>query len=75
MCATGRNKQMADPATIGIILAIAGGALAARSSNKKKAAKRLAKARRNNPSNYKGDGRGTQNNSEWLRLGSGPAKR
>ena len=66
---------MVDPATIAIVAAIAGGVLAGRATDKKKAAKRRAAASRNNPCVRKGDGRGTQNNSEWLRLGSGPVKR
>ncbi|MFH1315768.1 MAG: hypothetical protein ABIH67_05245 [Candidatus Uhrbacteria bacterium] len=67
---------MADPVSVGIVLAIGATIAAAEiSSRKKAAAKRRVQERRNNPCVRKGDGYGTQNNSEWLRLGSGPVKR
>jgi len=67
---------MADPVSVGIVLAIGATIAAAEmSSRKKTAAKQRAAVSQNNPCVRKGDGRGTQNNSEWLRLGSGPVKR
>jgi len=46
-----------------------------RDANGRRDQQRRIQERRNNQCNYKDEGRGTQNNSEWLRLGSGPVKR